>query len=387
MTSLKTKGAIDEFAFVLLAGLIMIIVMLLIWGIPSEVTENVTENVSGVFVVGARPQDVPRNIRIGDFSVSYAIGSKILNEEKNIEVKKGMFVDKYYKTSVRIEQDMDSVTGAFIILDVLDTNSEGNLIVKVNGKVVFDQKVQSGEVNVPVDKSYLEFYNTIEISTSSPGWKFWAVSFYYMDRLKFGINFFGNLEKQESFIVYENELQNFKRGEVSLYIDSTEGDGNLIIDVNGHTIYKGKNLGQLIQPFQIFDVGLVRGTNTITFSAEKGASYKIDDAEIIITHTETGQKTRSVSFEIDNSEYQRLKTKKGTIEFYILDSNKLGSLLITITDAGGIRHPPQIIQSYSIGQLQKIQFDSSYVKIGKNTVTFEASGEGSFVLSNVRIET
>jgi hypothetical protein len=242
-----------------------------------------------------------------------------------------------------------------------------------------------GEVNVPIDKSYLKSYNIIEISTSSPGWKFWSSSFYYMDRLKFGINYFGNQEKHESFTVYENELQNFKRGEVNLYVGNAEGDGDLIIDINGHRVYKGRIMGQLIQPFQIFDVGLVRGVNTISFFTERGANYNIEDAELIITHTETGQKTRSVSFNIDSSKYQKLKTKKGTIEFYILDSNYLGSLLVTITDSAGVRHPTQTIQSYSIGQLQNILFDSTYVRVGKNTVTFEASGEGSFVLSNFKV--
>jgi hypothetical protein len=382
---LRNKGAIDEFAFVLLAGLIMIVVMLIIWGVPSEVTENVTENVSGIFVVGARPQDVPRSIRIGDFPVSYALGSKVLMENKNIEVKKGMFENKYHKTSVGIEQDMDSVTGAFFVVDVLDTNSGGNLVIKFNDQVIFDQKVQTGEVNVPIDKSYLKSYNIIEISTSSPGWKFWSSSFYYMDRLKFGINYFGNQEKHESFTVYENELQSFKRGEVNLYVENAEGDGDLIIDINGHRVYKGRAIGQLVQPFQIFDVGLVRGVNTISFFTEKGATYEIEDAEVIITHTETGQKTRSVSFNIDSSEYQKLKTKRGAIEFYILDSNYLGSLLVTITDSAGVRHATQTIQSYSIGQLQSVMFDSSYVRVGKNTVTFEASGEGSFVLSNFEV--
>jgi len=389
MARLKAQGKIDEFAFVLLAGLVMIIVMLLIWGIPSEETgQNITEgNITAPFVVGSQPQDVPRTIRIGDFSVSYAAGSKIINEQNNVKIEKGMFNNKYHKYSVAIDEDMDSVTGGYVIIYVLDTNSLGDLVLKVNNNVVYSQKIEAGEINIPIDKTYLLSYNIIEISTTGPGWQFWTSSFYYMDKIKFGINYYGNLQKQETFTLYDNELQNFKSGSVNFYVMSTEGTGNLMIDINGHNIYKGQASGDVSKSFSIFDVGLIRGQNTITFSTEKGSAYDIDDAAIVITHTETGQKTRYVSFDVDSSAYQRLKTKKGTIKFYIIDSNNLGSLLVTIRDSTGTKHPTTTIQSYSIGQLQTITFDSSYVKVGKNTAIFEAAGDGSFVLSNLQIST
>jgi hypothetical protein len=367
----------------------MIIVMLLVWGVPSEDTQtNITEgNITAPFVVGSQPQDVPRTIRIGDFSVSYASGSKIINEQNNVNVEKGVFNNKYYKYSVNIDEDMDSVTGSYIIVDILDTNSLGNLVVKINKNIVYNQKVQVGEINIPVDKNYLLSYNVIEISTTGPGWRFWASSFYYIDKIKFGINYYGNLQKQETFTVYDNELQNFKSGSVNFYVTNAEGSGNLMIDINGHNIYKGQPVGEINQPFSIFDVGLIRGQNTISFSAERGSAYDIDDAAIVLTHTETGQKTRYISFDVDSSAYQRLKTKKGTIKFYIIDSNNLGSLLVTIRDSTGNKHPTVTIQSYSIGQLQTITFDSSYVRTGRNTVIFEAAGDGSFVLSNLQITT
>ena len=172
MARLKAQGKIDEFAFVLLAGLVMIIVMLLIWGIPSEETgQNITEgNITAPFVVGSQPQDVPRTIRIGDFSVSYAAGSKIINEQNNVKIEKGMFNNKYHKYSVAIDEDMDPVTGGYVIIYVLDTNSLGDLVLKVNNNVVYSQKIEAGEINIPIDKTYLLSYNIIEISTTGPGW-------------------------------------------------------------------------------------------------------------------------------------------------------------------------------------------------------------------------
>lgn len=383
----RQKGAIDEFAFVLVAGLIMIVVMLLIWSVPSEVGENITENVTEIFVIGAQFQDVPRHIRIGDFSVSYQVGSEALSERRNIEIRKGVWEDKHENMGGEISKDMDLVTGGFILIQVLDTNSEGNLVIKINEQIVFDQKTTPGKIEIPVEKSFLVNYNIIEMSTTGPGWKFWTSSYYIIDKIEFSVNFFGNLERQEAFTVYENELENFKSGLVSFYVDGVEGGGDLIIEINGYQIFKGRPTTSFSKSFGLFDVGLVKGVNTITFSTEQGTSYDIDDVNIVITHEEMGQKTRTKSFYVSSSDYKRLKTRDGEIKFYILDSNYLGSLSITITDSRGKKNPIRTISSYSVGDLRTVYFDSDDVEVGTNKATFEASGEGSFVLGNLKINT
>jgi hypothetical protein len=383
----KGQGKIDEFAFVLLAGLIMIIVMLLIWGVPSEeVEENITEDITGLFVIGARVQDVPRHIRIGDFSVSYQVGSETISEKRGVEVRRGILANEHESMSGEIKKDMELITDGFIVIQVFDTNSEGNLVVKINDEVVYNEKTGSGKINIPVEKSLLRDYNVIDISTSGPGLKFWVTSFYQIDKVEFGINFFGDVEKHETFVVYEEELQNFKSGLVTFHVDGTEGDGDLIIEINDYQVFKGRPITRFSRPFELFDVGLVKGTNTITFSTEQETSYQIDDAEIIITHEEMGQKSRTVSFYVSSSDYNQLKRESGKIEFYILDSNYLGSLLVTITDSRGYKQPTQAISSYSIGELKRVNFDSDDLRIGTNKVAFEASGEGTFVLSNVKID-
>jgi len=75
---------------------------------------------------------------------------------------------------------------------------------------------------------------------------------------------------------------------------------------------------------------------------------------------------------------------EGEISFYISDTDYKGNLLVTITDAGGRKHPTESFQSYSIGQTKTISFNEDYVDRGTNTVTFEAT-DGNFVISNVEI--
>jgi hypothetical protein len=386
---MKAQAKIDEFIWVFLVGAIAIVVMLFAWGTPPEENggnvTNITEY-SNVFTVGLLPQDVPRNIRIGDFDVSFAIGSTTLSEKRNVEIKRSVFENKDFTMSGRIEQDMSLITSGFLIIDVLDTNSLGNLIVKVNDEVVFNQKVNPGEVNIPIDKNVLKSYNVIEVSTSGLGLQVWSTGYYKLERILFGINFFGNVEKVYDFQLYEEELKNFKSGEVAFTIDNRDGSGDLTVRMNGKILFRGVPSRIFRQSFDLFDVGLVKGINDIRFSTETGTSYKIDDAEVIITHEEVGSKSRSFSFSVSDSDYDKLKKgNDGRINFIILDSNYLGNLMVTIKDANGNENPADVIQSYSIGDEITIAFDKNDVKPGTNVVIFDVSGSGSFILSNLDI--
>ncbi len=378
------RKGMDEFVYVLMAGMLFIMVMLLWVGMSPEGEDNITDvtQITGAFSIGSYPKDIPRYIRIGDFTVSYAVGSEVIKTGRNVEVKKGLTQNKPYTMSGEIEQNTDLVTSGFVVISVLNTNSQGNLIVKINDEKVFDQVVRPGKIEIPLDKNVLKDYNVVEISCSHPSWKFWSSTVYSIDKVEMGINFYGNLQKSESFLVYEDELKDFKSAEVSFRMDDFKGEGDIIISINDVMIFKGEPSLRFNQMFDALDVRLGPGINTISFSAESGASYDIEDAEIIIIHEEPGRKTRSFDFDVSSSQYDNLE---GEIEFYIGDSNHLGSLLITITDAGGNRHPTETIQSYSVGETITVEFDETYVDIGTNTVTFEASGDGSFVLSNVEI--
>ncbi len=372
----------DEFIWVLLTGLIFIGVLLIIWGIPEQEGVNVTQGVTNItnpFSIGLFPKDVARQISFGDFKVSYAVSSDVLETKRDVEVNNR----KSLSMSGEIGLDLSMVTGGFLTIYVKETNQEGNLVVKVNGNQVFNQKITVGKIEVPIDKEFLKDYNIIEISCSHPFWKFWSSTIYKLEKVEFGANFYGNLEKTEMFQVYPEELRNFRSGEVSFKLKNPSGEGDLMISINNHRIYKGQPSLSFYQSFDQYQVGLTTGVNSISFTAESGASYDIEGAVLTIIRQESASKSRSFDFRVDNSWNDNLE---GSISFYISDVpiDYKGNLLVTITDAAGNKHPTEAIQSYSIGQTKTISFDKDYVDYGTNTVTFEAT-DGSFVISNVEI--
>lgn len=376
----------DEFVYVLLAGLALIAVAIFVWGEPSEngtIVNNTT--VIQPFSIGSFPQDAPRHIRIGDFDVSYAVGSEDIETARNVEIEKGVFSSSHHTMSAEVDKNLDMVTSGFVNINVLDTNSEGNLVVKFNDNEVFNQIVSRGQVEIPIDTGIIEDYNVIEISTTHPGWKFWKSSVYKLDKVEFGLNFWGNTKKIEEFVVYQDELDNFRSGEVIFKVDNIKGIGDLIIEINGRTVYKGEPNFDFKKSFDVYDVGLRKGVNTISFSAESGVTYEIDDAEIVIIHEEVGIKTRSFDFTVTTAAYNNLEDDDGEIKFRITDSDYRGNLLVSITDDDGNTHPTETIQSYSIGDLISIDFNQNHVTPGMNKLNFEVAGDGNFVISNVEV--
>jgi hypothetical protein len=369
----KGQGKLDEFAFVLLAGLVVIIVMLLVWGVPSptqipivsptsktlsvargssdyflleinvtselvtleakgtikdwiEFSDNdfeakgltsvkVTVNVPqaaderdyhGSIVVETKEggeatipltitvrsveekigKEVSRTVYIGDFTISFTKGEEVIKTERDVEIKKSLSEDKKFSMSARIEQDMNLVTEGKITLDIFYTNYEGNLVVKFNNEVVYDDRVMPGELIIPVQKKLLKPYNVIEISSSRPWWKFWTASVYQFERVEFSIDMFGDIKKTEVFEVFRDEITNFVEGTVDFYVNSYDGPGDLTVSINDYKIYEGRRRGHFSLSFNFADVGLVKGLNTITFSTEEGTTYEIEKAKIIIVHTE-----------------------------------------------------------------------------------------------------
>ncbi len=370
----------DEFIFVLLAGLVMISILLVAWGIPPEEgNTTITTEMKNPFSIGMFPKDVARQIPFGDFEVSYAVGSEVIGTKRDVNVIK----KEKFSMSGEIEQDLDLVTGGFLTIYVKETNQEGSLIVKLNEKEVFNQKVTVGKVEIPIEKGDLQDYNIVEISVSSSGWKFWVKPFYNLDKVDFGVNFYGNLEKAEEFQVYPEELRDFKSAEVSFKLKDYSGSGDLMININNHKIYKGQPSLDFHQSFDQYNVGLTSGLNSISFTVESGSSYDIEDSILTIIREESATKSRSFDFTVGSSDYN--DNLEGEINFYISDTDYRGNLLIAITDTSGDKHPVEAIQSYSVGDTKTVNFNKDFVNVGTNKVTFEAT-DGNFVISNVEIK-
>jgi hypothetical protein len=80
-----------------------------------------------------------------------------------------------------------------------------------------------------------------------------------------------------------------------------------------------------------------------------------------------------------------LKSEKGSIEFYVVDTNYLGNLKIYTKDTDGNTHYLAVVEDYEEDEYSTVYFDDSDVGIGTNKLIFEATSGGEFTLSNLEI--
>jgi len=230
-------------------------------------------------------------IILGDFSVSYSVGSEALDSKKNVEITRGYFSGNEVNLLGQMsENKLETVTGGHVKLKVEDTNSAGNLIVIFNNEEIFNRKVNVGEVDVPIDKSKIKTSNTITISAGSPGWKFWISTIYKFSSIEFLIDYKGIYSKDVTFSLDAKQVSNFDHFHLSYRVPS-EGYSSplseMLISVNNQLVYwKHPPLTFFNETFEKDILGnelvLNEGENTISFSFEKNAFYEIRNAVLTV---------------------------------------------------------------------------------------------------------
>ncbi|HKZ45637.1 MAG TPA: hypothetical protein VJ343_02935 [archaeon] len=370
----KGQAKIDEFAFVLLAGIILIVILMVAWGTPSEappfvqpnkisldVPANATSsfelNVTGKLtnvtlsamgqsrnwfyfnknnfdvidstmvrvrvsvpnvafgtytasIIVESPggkQTIPvtllvkekeevieefsRPMLLGEFSVSYSVGTEVLASEESFEVSRGYFSGYSKNMDVSLtDEQLLKVSDGSIHLEIADTNSAGSLIVLLNGIEVYSKVVGAGDIDIPIDKEQIEKSNTIEIKADTPGWEFWMSTVYRFNLADFAVNYKGVFTEDIPFTLSKSEIDNFDHFQLNFRVRNyTFPLPQLIIKINGQIVSSSvPPLGFFNNTFERDILGntlALDSDNIISFLFEKQAYYEIDGAVLTVYYS------------------------------------------------------------------------------------------------------
>lgn len=243
--------------------------------------------VSVLVEVSTMKKIASRSISLGDFTVSYTAGTRVLDSKEATFVSKGYFSEKVISLFGLVsDEELPTLTGASIQIIVSETNSLGNLIVIFNGQEVFNERVGIGEVLVPVNVNLIKKSNSIVIKAGNPGFVFWANTVYKFSIVKFTISFKGAFSKEIQFALSESEISNFDHFQLSYRVkDYSVSLPKLTIKINQQTIFREKpDLTIFNRNFEKDMVGyalILSKNNTISFSFEEEAFYDI--ADVVLT--------------------------------------------------------------------------------------------------------
>ncbi len=222
---------------------------------------------------------------LGDFSISYSVGSTEVASKQDIEVSRGYFSGRSASMTGSISDDeFDLINEGEIELVVEDTNSAGNLIVWLNNEEVYSRRTGIGSIEIPIDKEKIKKSNTISISADSPGWMFWMTNTYKIKSAKMTVSFKGEFSKEIEFSLPKEAVDNFRHLQLNYLVSQYSSPlPELTIKVNKQIIYMDRPpLSRFNMTFSKDILGnelaLQEVGNKISFSFDSNALYEISGA-------------------------------------------------------------------------------------------------------------
>jgi len=360
------QAKLDEFAFVLLAGLIMIIVMLLAWGVPKPTEIPVVT-----------PDSVYMDIERGDDD-SFIL--KINVTSKKVSLRSAGTIADWIEFN---DNDFEVVglTNIEVTVDVPrnadEREHEGTIIVeseeggKAEIPVTID--VLSPYAEIPSEIREERFFPDISVSFAAGSEALKTERNVLVRRSMYENKYF----KMSARI--RQDLEFVTGGMITIDIFDTNREGNLIVKVNDEVFYdRSTPSGRIKIPVK---KELLRSYNSIEISSGStwkfwtSSFYRIDKIDFSINLF--GGKEHVEYFSVSDDALRNFKSAK--LQFEVRDYSGDGNLIIKINDHVIFDGQPHRIFSQNFDS-----FDVGLVK-DRNTLAFSTESGTNYQLKNVKI--
>ncbi|MDP7323966.1 MAG: hypothetical protein QF632_04370, partial [Candidatus Woesearchaeota archaeon] len=225
----------------------------------------------------------------------------VLKKFNPIYIKNGVFDKKERELIFTLDQ-LENIENVQLVFAA--KIRKGILTLQFNGETIFESGV--GTFNVPpitVDKSLLERENTIRLSVSSVGWKFWRTNEYNLEDIKV----IGNIidtsgkESQALFTLTGTEFFNLEEATLRFVPYCGRQDvGKLDVFINNKNVYS--SIPVCDDPYSITLPPNIMssGANRIKFTTQRG-SFSVEQVRVLGKLKDS--KTITRFFEVEDDDY------------------------------------------------------------------------------------
>jgi hypothetical protein len=249
---MKAQARIDEFVFVLLAGIVMIVVLMVMWTIPTEAPPTVEPSSVSLTLLPGLLRQFSLNISGPITNVSLSASGEIANWIS--------FSSMYF----------DSIP-TYQLVPVYITVPTNTPIKTYRGVV----RVSStgGVKDVPIAIN-VQNITSVEFLTHTFAVEDFSISFISGSKL---LDMQSNVEVSKGYfsenslnlvgVLEENELKNVINSYIRLVVSDTNKLGNLVVELNGQEVYnRPTDVGEVIIPVNISlltrsNVAKIKATN------------------------------------------------------------------------------------------------------------------------------
>lgn len=321
----RTRYRSDPTAAVILFAMLAAL-MFYFFSIPELSRQEILPPISSYnnTWLSAAPGNIPTQATATDTMTlnfpSIEVDNTLVSEPQLLSNQFAVFTGVYSSQPQTLSFTVDNindVSDARLSFAVSSKGGDGVLSVIVNGQSVYSSEPFLGQnVIFTVPSSALrDGANTVEFTVSSPGFKFWRRNSYVISNTVLSLVSFSSTRATviQSFSLSNEEVANAQNAELMMFA-RTEAAGNLEININGVTLFKGS-------PNPTFQIevpvnSLRTGQNTVTFGADRGGKFDLSFVQIDI-QTETVEEGVNYFFTIDSTDWERVQTGVFTCELII----------------------------------------------------------------------
>jgi hypothetical protein len=222
----------------------------------------------------------------------------------SLNIKNGLFgeLDQELEFSLSDADTLDKLSLSFAVIE-----SKGNLILTLNGKQIFNQKISKNRIEtIELPKEYLEESNKIRLQVSPPGLVFWSSNKYYLKDIKLRKEFeLIHSSEVLDFSISSSERNSITNSELDFFIfcNGELGESNIMkISLNNHLVFS-KLIACMSEEYNIEldEEDFESGVNELRFSVT-GGDYLISGIEI--TNEVEGRVYPSYTFYVRNEVYE-----------------------------------------------------------------------------------
>lgn len=284
---------------------------------------------------------------------------KVLKSLSSVYVRNGWFDKKTSTLTFKLDAPSNTANA---LLSFNVKKHKGRIIIRLNDNEIYNNEIKTINVEpIILPNEYLREDNTIEISVSGVGIRFWRTNEYILENVKVtaSVTDISARRSENIFIVAESEKQNLDEVKLKFSAECTPTEAGILnVLINNQNIFSSvPDCGSLtVREFSPFY--LSAGENRLTFRIERGR-YLIDQIKIRTELKETPSYVEY--FELDEDQYDD-----------VLDDRKDVNLTIEFVDDEELKEADIILNGRKIRlrtyeRLWSKNIDS-YVREGTNAL-------------------
>ncbi len=226
------------------------------------------------------------------------------------EIKRGLGIEQQAVLSFDIpDETLAKVQLEFVVESRL---GNGNLDVHLNNQEIWFGPFNTGQkaqIELPLS-TLLEGKNNLEISVSSPGWKFWQRNSYTLLNINLVTNRYESkiANITQSTIIGSSELSDIRDATFTAYVKQiSESPSAVKISVNGNELFNALPPTSLV--LDISPDFLKSGSNLINWYADRDGAYQVTFGRITIRSTRVPTKAVKYSFTVSEADWAALQNQ------------------------------------------------------------------------------